>query len=424
LIIAGAVPLGLLGFLPYAYLPLRANAGADWVYSEDVNTWDGFWYHFWGREANYLITTPKNLQGWLDNLEGTLGILSREITPPGLIIALICLVIACWKSPARGMAWTTTLSGFSFFLFAVAYHKAVLPEAILMMALPSLAVGVVLAFDWLVRYRKNGYMFGTVLLLGWGLLLIPFHLNTLQELTEDETGLEAIASAKGVPRDDPHAALMLSWGPRYFAASYARLVTQELAELRMVDHTANFRAMAEAGDVFYTQPDTLYGYPVSWWSERIGEIYLTAPAPNLVKLSPRPELAPERDPTTMVRAIEGGIYLSHLALQCDEETVMVHIEWYAQQQPDRNLSVKVHLVPEDSEQPLAFADASAPVYGWRPTSTWQAGEVIQDYYRLDRAEGGERVIVGMYGQLPDGSFQNYGDAPISLGFCEPLEGRD
>jgi hypothetical protein len=43
--------LGLVGLLQYAYLPLRANAGAAWVYGEP-GTFSGLWDQFIGREAS------------------------------------------------------------------------------------------------------------------------------------------------------------------------------------------------------------------------------------------------------------------------------------------------------------------------------------------------------------------------------------
>ncbi|MGL4649034.1 MAG: protein O-mannosyl-transferase family, partial [Caldilineaceae bacterium] len=43
--------LGLLGFLPYLWLPLRAQAGAPWVYG-DPGTWAGFLDQFLAREAS------------------------------------------------------------------------------------------------------------------------------------------------------------------------------------------------------------------------------------------------------------------------------------------------------------------------------------------------------------------------------------
>jgi hypothetical protein len=44
--------LGLMGLLPYLYLPLRA--GADWVYGTP-GTWAGFWEQFLAAEYTRFI---------------------------------------------------------------------------------------------------------------------------------------------------------------------------------------------------------------------------------------------------------------------------------------------------------------------------------------------------------------------------------
>lgn len=408
-LIAGGVPLALVGFLPYLYLPLRANAPAKWLYAADVNTWDGFWYQFWGQEVDYLVKRPSDLAGWLDNLEGTLGILTREISLPGLLVASGCVLWACWRSPARPLMWAMTLSGLGFFAFAVAYHQAVLPEAILMMALPTLIFGVILVADQ-VGIHRAGVVLGL-----WALLMLPLHNSFILNLTKDRTGLAAIAAASDVPRDDPQAVFMLSWGPRYFAAAYSRLVSGENKDVRMVDHTADFGQLAAEGVTFYTQPDTLYGYPPEWWMARIGPVYLTAAGPNLVKLGRVPLV--DSSPDEIVREMTPDIVLADWWLDCSADEVILGVVWYARQRPTHDLSVKAHLVAAESDSPLAYADRYAPVFGWRPTSTWQEGELIADFYAFGRPPNSARVILGLYEQRADGTFQNYGDGAISLGNC-------
>lgn len=407
-----------LGFLPYVYLPLRASAKADWVYSEAVNTWDGFWFNFWGKEADYLVKTPNTVDGWIENFMGTLDILSREMTPVGLLLAVLSLLIACWKSPQRRLAWMAALSGLGFFAFAVGYHQAVLPEAILMMALPSLGVAVALSVDWLWREQRYLGWLGAGLLLVWELLLIPNSHAFIRDLVTDPTGLESIQAASDVPRTPlEQPVFMLSWGPRYFAASYSRLVTRENADLMMVDHTADFTALAQAGRTFYTEPDTLFGYPLTWWEERIGKVYLTSAGVNLVRLGTQPRLIEAMDTRRLMANITNGIWLAGAEVSCDEKSITLAVGWYAEKTPERDLSVKVHLTRATSPIPLEQADSSAPVHGWRPTSTWLAGELISDHYRLAKSPAGEQIILGLYEQLANGSFANYGDTIIPLKGC-------
>ncbi len=413
-----AIPFALLlvfiGFLPYLYLPLRANAQAEWVYAENVNTWDGFWYHFQGSEANYLITTPADFSGWWDNFTGTIEILVREMTLPGLIVAGGCLVLAWIFSPHKKLLWLTTGSGLGFFIFAVSYHQAVLPEAILMLLLPSIAVWVMLVVEWAYTQQGRFGQVGTGVIVGWALLLIPNSYAFIQDLTDDATGLNSIEAASAVPLiplEQP--VYMMSWGPRYFAASYSRLVTGENADLRMVDHNANFAQLAAEGNIFYTEPDTFFGYPVAWWEQRIGKVYLTAAAPNLVRLSPEPRLV-EMAEESLVKPMEGGLWLAGTQVTCTHEQIILAVGWYAEQPPDRNFNIKVHLTTDDSPQPLVQADKNAAVFGWRAMSTFVANELVQDIYTLPRVPQGTQIILGLYEQLPDGAFANYGDTVIPV----------
>lgn len=408
-----AIGLFLIGFLPYLYIPLRANAEAEWLYADNLDTWDGFWFLFWGREADYLVTTPSDLAGWIDNFTGTIDILARELTPLGLMIGLGLWALAGWKSPHQKLFQMVSLSGAGFLAFAIAYHRAVLPEAILMMALPSLAICAILALDWLTQTRQFAQL-GLAAALMLGAIGLGFqHGPFVDELTTDETGLRAIDSASAVPRSPiEEPVFMLSWGPRYFAASYSRLVTEENRDLAMVDHTADFAALAQDGKTIYTQPDTLFGYPLNWWADRIGPVYLTSAAFNLVRLATEPRLPENIQTDDLTQQMADDIWLAGYELRCTEADFIISAGWYAEATPAQNLSVKVHLRTADEGRVLANADVSAPVYGWRNTQTWLAGELVADHYRLPRLAGGERIVLGFYEALPDGSFENYDEFSV------------
>ena len=75
-------------------------------------------------------------------------------------------------------------------------------------------------------------------------------------------------------------------------------------------------------------------------------------------------------------------------------------------------SIAVHLVAQDPptgpHDIIAQADRNHPVEGWYPTSRWQTGETVSEYYRLtlppDAAPTAVRV--GMYQVAADGRFEN------------------
>jgi hypothetical protein len=67
--------------------------------------------------------------------------------------------------------------------------------------------------------------------------------------------------------------------------------------------------------------------------------------------------------------------------------------------------VFVHLLDAGGNV-IAQGDQSAPVYGWRPLTSWEADEVVRDVYPLPRAGGAATVRFGLYEQLESGAFEN------------------
>jgi hypothetical protein len=414
------LPSFAAGFLPYLYIPLRASVEGTWVYSPNLDTWAGFWFLVTGQEVDYLVRRPTDLHGWLENLRGTAAILGREWTPPGAALAIISLPLALCLPAYRRWAALSALSAAGFLAFAVAYHQAVLPEAIVMMSLPSFALSLALCAAWLWQKRPPlGYVVVGLACL-WGAGLVVYQRPFIRDLTQDPTGLQAIESARQVPQNPlEKPVFMLSWGPRYFAASYARWVTGELSGLPMVDHRADFAGLAAGGATFYTQPDTLYGYPVAWWGERLGHaVYLTAAGENLVRLGRAPYLIDNPRLDAFRAEFFEGLWLSDYRLTCGAGFYRLSLAWYAESPPTADYSVKLHGVGADNPLPLIQADQLAPVYGWRPTSTWQAGELIPDVYRLPAQAGVRRYLLGLYEALPDGTFRDSPTLVLPLPSCE------
>jgi hypothetical protein len=410
--------LVLLGFLPYLYIFQRLAAGEDWVYSREADTWEGFWFYFQASESEYLIQRPPDLAGWWANLEGTAAILSREMFAPGLWLTALACGLAARYSPHKRVLATTALSGLGFLLFAIAYHRAVLPEATLMMALPSGVVALALAWPLLKRARPALYV-GRVALGLWMLALIPYQEPFIRSLISNDDGLEVIRSAGQVPRQIPaeRPVFMMSWGPRYFAASYSRLVSGENADLRMVDHNADIAGLAAEGYIFYTQPDTFYGYPLEWWSARLGPIYLSSPGYKLVRLSPQALSGPPIPPQGRQADLGNGLWLMESDVTCQGDQVWARLVWYAESPPPYDLSVKLYLSPLNSQEVLSQVDKLHPVEGWRPTRTWQAGEWIPDHYQLNWVQGAGALWVGFYRRDAQGEWINYPQTALALPAC-------
>jgi len=242
LIVAGAA-LALLGFIPYVYLPLREYG--------EPGTLRGFWIEFSGKEADRLVKLPASMSELWDNITHVWDILGNELTSPGRAIALVCLLGAVTVAPRRRAARIVAVSAAGPTIFAVFYHTAVLPQAILMPAILALVVGVALALDGVMTAWRRIAPLAPIALIAWAGALVVYHYDYVRELVSEPTGQHLIERLDQLPREGKPA-LMLPWGPRYAAASYARLVTREYADVVMVDHKGDYRGLlAAAGDVLH-----------------------------------------------------------------------------------------------------------------------------------------------------------------------------
>lgn len=416
-----AAGLFLLGFIPYIYMPLRAWQGSEWVYGEP-GTLRGLWIEFSGSEADRLIALPPDAAGWLDNARRVVTILSRELTPPGLIAALVGTALVLARGPHRAAARLMALAALGPLLFAVAFHTAVLPEAILMPVVAALVFETALALDRLIARRQPIRPLALAGLAVWMIALGVVHGPTVRELVREPTGLRTIERLARIPTGE-RIVVFYPWGPRNAAASYARLVTGERRDLQIVDHKADLARLLDEGATLLTEPETFYTFPPpwnsaygpasSWWTDRLGSLALRATIPGYVTVA----RAPERDAPAGIE-IAAGIAWHDAWLACDKRTIALHVVWQAHEPPTAALSVFVHLMGNASPVSLAQADQSAPVFGLYPFTRWAPGEVVRDVYLLPRLPEAETVRFGLYEQSAAGEFVNYPAATLPVSACQ------
>jgi hypothetical protein len=424
-IIPPAIGLALIGFAPYLYLPLRARQGG-WVYGEP-GTLRGFWIEFSGREANRLVKLPADLAGLWDNTVSVWGILVRELTLPGLLVGLVSLALAMAISPQRRAARAVGLGAVGPTLFAMFYHTAVLPEAILMPTVLALVFGVALVIDWLAQRRLSG-LAAEIGVVVWATALIGWHYDYVRELVTEPSGLETIEHLKQLPRNGKPA-LMLPWGPRYAAASYSRLVTGENRDIVMVDHKGDYRHLLAEGYQLYTEPETFYTYappwptgygaPSDWWTERFGYLYLTSAAPGFVQLQNTPWLAEPDE--SLGTPVVYGITLRTAWLTCDSQSIYLHVIWSADNRPSGDPSIFVHLTGDEPAPNPPNADSRHPVYGLYPFARWSPGEIVRDDFTLPRLPDKTQVRFGLYEQDANGQFVNYNEVILPVAGCLPVD---
>jgi len=416
-----AVGIGLLGFLPYLYLPTRANADALWVYG-DPGTWDGFWDQFTGREASRFIGTVQGWDGLLTNVGMVNGVLITDLTLPGLIAGLIGLLAALANPFRRRIAIILILNALVPYLFHVTYYTDIL-SALILPILVSIALGWALLAEWIIWFGRRAHSRPTGRLrsaplqsadkaymrVRWtpimaflqiaaavalGAVLLNQNVPFIRDLTTNPTGLETITLVEQAPAG---SAVMLDWGPRYFAVAFAHDVEGKLPGITPVDHRADFPAIVQAEQPLLTPEFTFYNRPVSWWAERLGRpVYLHAVAPRLVQINTQPELAA----VTAERIAVGSERVS-----CTADSIRLDVAWIGPEPPARDYSVFVHLLDAEGNI-LAQADQAAPVYGWRPVSGWLPGEIVRDVYAVERITGAVALRYGLYYQAADGAFVN------------------
>ncbi|MCL4238314.1 MAG: DUF2723 domain-containing protein [Anaerolineae bacterium] len=420
-----AVGLAALGFLPYLYLPLRARQDGSWVYGEP-GTLRGLWVEFSGKEADRLVKLPADVSGLADNLASVWRILLHELSLPGLLIGLACLLLAITVAPQRRAARVVALSAAGPTLFAVFFHTAVLPQAVLMPTTLALVFAVVVAADGLIARRPRAAVLAPLALALWAAGLAGWHFGTIRDLTGERSGLEVIARLERLPRDGKPA-LLFPWGPRYAAASYARLVTGEYADLRVVDHKADYRALLAEGYQLYSEPETFYthpppwpsayGAPSDWWPEHLDALSLTSAAPGYARLLTAPDLAaPGESPG---EPLVYGITRRAAWLTCDAAHLYLHVIWSAERQPEGDPSIFVHLTGDAPAPNPPDADARHPVYGLYPFAQMAPRQLVRDDFTLPRLPDMTQVRFGLYEQT-DAGFSNYGETVLPISGCQPV----
>jgi hypothetical protein len=402
--------VGLLGFLPYLYLPIRAESGAMWVYGQP-NSWNGFWDQFNGVEAGYLVGIPKSYDAFLENFNQVNDLLLIELSSIGIVAGLIGLIAALFFLSYRRISTSFILSALIAYIFSTVFYFDILATLILAITL-SLAFGWTFLIDILrrmsVRYPQQSLKYLTVILVSLGSAsyanwLIAQNSNWIHDQTHDTSGLDTIAIVENTP---DNSTLMLAWGPHHFAAGIAKDVLEQMPTIDLVDHNADFKTIAATSTLF-TPDFTLFAQPQNWWESRIGQpVYLTAAAPRLIQIATEPRLFDERQILPEQQDDNIPVVALTYEIKCVGEFRALYVDWLALKTPTRDLSVLVHILNNEGMQ-LGNADQFAPVYGRRPLTTWHAREIVSDVYPLPEIEAAATVRFGLYEQLPSGEFQNY-----------------
>lgn len=394
--------LGAAGFLQYIYLYVRARAGADWVYGQP-DSLAGLWDEIVGAEASHLIGPLTSLDALLENARAVTSVVIHDLTLPGALLGLAGLLLALKQRTRYGRAPVAMLL---LLISAWGFHAAIftdVPSAL------NLLIILPLVFGWLFlgdealrrlpapRVAAAGLAALTLILAA---VLVVRDWDFIHDLTNDPTGVQTIDEVSQAPAG---ATVMLGWGPRYFAASVGQTLQGRLQHIALVDDRVDFPAIVESGSLLITPQYTFFNYPLAWWQDRLGQpVYLRAAGPYLVEIATEPVIA---DAPHDIDAPPGAVWPVDSVVNCTDNGFDLWVTWQALERPAEDFSVFVHALSEDGHL-LATGDQFAPVYGWRPMTTWLPGEQVTDVYPV-RVDGTVVTVrYGLYQALPDGGFDN------------------
>ena len=391
--------LGTVGLIPYLYLPFRAQTGGIWVYGEP-GTWSGLWDQFIARENPAIVRVPASFDIVFDKFNTVNTLLLTELTAPGVLLGVLGLAWAIYRAPTRRAGMTFAIGAASAYLFVVILFDDILASVIYPITL-GLVFGWVFLFDALLRAQRFAYAAILPLAATCAFILVSQNAAFISDLTRDPAGLETIALAENAPAG---STFMLTWGTRYFAIGFAQDVLGKLQHIRRVDDKADLAAILAREPLVipeFISPDR----PASWFETKLKKkVYARAVAPHLIQI----DLAPERLETHDARVYDPTLPIAIVkqTVNCFPDSITLQVEWAALQKPSRDLSVFVHELDADGNV-IAQADTFAPVYGWRPLTTWEAGEIVRDVYPLPRAANAANIRFGLYERTSTGEFKNY-----------------
>jgi hypothetical protein len=274
-----------------------------------------------------------------------------------------------------------------------------------------------LAFVIKMLMERNQLIGKAAILLGFVLIVVLYldGRSDVLAITRDPGARETIATiARIKPAEDGQTnTLMALEGHDYWQIAYAQEFDGQLSELNLVNHQRNFTAILERGDHLLMLGKTFYSRPVETWESMLGPIFLSTAAPGVIEVDIEPDLINDDSLTPVTLDLNNGIAIHEASLMwSDHDSLILAVDWIAQDEERQDYSVAVHLVSQDPpagpQDIISQADRNHPVDGWYPSSLWTKGEIVRDHYLLTVPPGSNprAVRVSMYQGLETGEFIN------------------
>ena len=413
------VGVALLAPLTYLYLPLRVWTGADWVFGSP-GTWEGFWTLFFDNRADRVFDLNTD---WGARLRTTGEILADDMFWPLLVAGLLGLWLPALEKGQWGVSLGLTLAWVPNFVVTVLIWRNRVVDAQLAAKLPLLllaGIGLALILAWVGRRSQVLAAAGALALLAglaiWSWQTRPFVVG----ITRDRSSEAIVDTMRLVTpaEDDRATTVAVPWGADYWALTYAQAYRDELPGLNFVDHNADPQAIVGRGDHLLVPNQTLMIFPLDYYEERLGPLYLAAAAPDVTELSSEPivtsaSLSANPDVAEVDFDLGNGVQIRAVETEwVGPSQVMLTVFWQAGETVESDYNVAVHLVAQDPPQSEADIldqdDRVAPVNNWYPPSHWRPGEIVRDRYLLSVPEGAAPagIRLGMYRSDAEAGFIN------------------
>jgi hypothetical protein len=399
----------------YLYIPLRTAQGAAYQYMP-VKTLSDFLYFVSQKEYQPHFRFVASLAEAAERMGHSLELWLGDMSAVGLLGGVAGLIAGILRSTEKRLYLALTLSAFSIAIFPLWYVD---PDSMFIPLVIVLAIGAgELVKLCVARWHVASWATGAILA-GVIALLAPGNFKFVRSLTSNPTSQNLIDAAAAIPAPCPM--ILSHWGWDLKAYQYGQIVTRQLACARIVTLDDDLRGILKDGKSLYAASHFFYQMSQDEFRQLAGSFHLNSAGLGMLEISKRVQTDVPSDlkgqPTSMGTDMT---LLGYRLTRTAAGALDVTLFWKAETKPSGDYAVFVKLSDKDAiTSPgdiIAQQDNAAPVYGWYPTSQWQAGEIVREDYRIQPPSNKQprSLSVGMYVRLGEGTFKDLGRAVIPV----------
>src|SRR5215212_3466263 len=405
--LAGAMVLGLLPLLLYAYVPWAGARGLP-PGSWPVDTPSAFLEYLLDRGYASQIRPDAAFRGRLVE-EAT--VLVRSFGPPGALLGLLGVGVSFRQDWRLGLVLLLAflpqaILGASYLLESnhelPRHWVFYLPGFLIWAVWPGFGLDGILR--WLGRRvpGRRTILVSAVLVVVLGVQAGTAWARGAVGLVRAEAGAETLDDWRQDLQRSPVA-------ERFGRLAFASAAPDAIIVCDWEQATVLWYLQRVEGQ----RPDLTIRYPIERLDETLDEartsrrtVYISRTLPGveakgvtssegpLVRVSPAPSAGPAG--AAEVARFEGGLTLGglrqHVAAPAPGNVLAFTLDWRADAQSTESYSVSVRLI-SPSGAVLAAHDERHPALGTSPTTSWSVGQIVGDYHELPI---GSRLGAGTY----------------------------